>query len=155
MNVNPVLMGCSPEWCAKFISRTSNIPSCVNSSLFSSFFFKKNNFPKTQTLQSASLWTSPREAGCTKLGHLMMMMTAASVESLRASSSIGLINRVVEKKKKRGCVLFCHSPWERLQKKKDTLYLSNGVRRVKRVNTVSPLCSSSQQWGSFRREGGR
>lgn len=57
-----------------------------------------NNFLRTQTLQSASLRSSLREAGCTKLGHLMKM-TATSMDTLRARSnitSIRLINRVVE-----------------------------------------------------------
>ncbi len=57
-----------------------------------------NSFLKTQTLQSASLRTSLREAGCNKLGHLLKM-TATSVNTLRARTnitSIRLINRMVE-----------------------------------------------------------
>ncbi|KAF1375259.1 hypothetical protein PFLUV_G00237720 [Perca fluviatilis] len=57
-----------------------------------------NNFLGTRTLQSASLRASLREAGCTKLGHLMKM-TAISVDVLRVRSNITssrLIDRVVK-----------------------------------------------------------
>lgn len=57
-----------------------------------------NNFIRTQTLHSASLRVSLREAGCTKLGHLTKM-TATSTTTLRERSnitSIRLINKVVE-----------------------------------------------------------
>lgn len=57
-----------------------------------------NNFLRTRLLQSASLRSNFCEVGCTKLGHLMKM-TATSVNSLRARSSISsarLIHRVVE-----------------------------------------------------------
>ena len=57
-----------------------------------------NTLIQTQTLQSASLRAYFREAGCTKLGHLMKM-TATSVDILRQRSnitSIRVINRVVE-----------------------------------------------------------
>lgn len=57
-----------------------------------------SNFLRTRTLQSASLRANLREAGCTKLGHLMRM-TAASVNRLRETSNITsarLVHRVVE-----------------------------------------------------------
>ncbi|TKS66148.1 putative 149 kDa protein ORF 2 [Collichthys lucidus] len=57
-----------------------------------------NNFIRAQTLLSASLRVSLREAGCTKLGHLIRM-TAGSVDTLRERSNITskrLISRVVE-----------------------------------------------------------
>ena len=57
-----------------------------------------NSFISTRILLSASLQTNLRGAGCTKLGHLMKMMTT-SVDNLRNSSnitSIRLINKVVE-----------------------------------------------------------
>ncbi|KAK2897108.1 hypothetical protein Q8A73_013488 [Channa argus] len=46
-----------------------------------------NNFIRTQTLQSTSLRTSFREAGCTKVGHLMKM-SRPSLTTLREATGI-------------------------------------------------------------------
>jgi len=57
-----------------------------------------NKYTKTQTLQSDSLRTKLKEAGCTKLGHLMKV-TGTSMDAQRKNSnitSIRLFNRVVE-----------------------------------------------------------
>ncbi|KAK2897116.1 hypothetical protein Q8A73_013496 [Channa argus] len=57
-----------------------------------------NNFIRTQTLQSTSLRTSFREAGCTKVGHLMKM-SRPSLTTLREATgirSIRLLGQVME-----------------------------------------------------------
>ncbi|KAK2902533.1 hypothetical protein Q8A73_012279 [Channa argus] len=57
-----------------------------------------NNFIRTQTLKSTSLRTSFREAGCTKVGHLMKM-SRPSLTTLREATgirSIRLLGQVME-----------------------------------------------------------
>jgi len=76
--------------------------ACVASESLGMWLFEEplffSNYTETQTLQSASLRTRLREAGCTGLGRLMRV-AGTPVDAQRKNSNIacvGLFNRVVE-----------------------------------------------------------